>query len=91
MFYNYDRSRFQNVFTKLQALSLYQEYDRVLMLDNDMLVLRNGLEEVFRCLNAFPHSFLVNSPNFHGIPCAAAVAPCAVSFLDSLSFEECHM
>eukprot|EP00927_Polykrikos_kofoidii_P029496 TRINITY_DN25504_c0_g1_i1.p1 TRINITY_DN25504_c0_g1~~TRINITY_DN25504_c0_g1_i1.p1 ORF type:complete len:1044 (+),score=174.76 TRINITY_DN25504_c0_g1_i1:63-3194(+) len=40
MYKNYARSRFKAVFTKLQALSC-TEYDKVLMLDLDMLIRRN--------------------------------------------------
>lgn len=45
MFANFESSRFQNVFTKLQALSCI-EYSKVLMLDLDMLV-RGSLDELF--------------------------------------------
>lgn len=40
MYYDYGGSRFQEVFTKLQALSLV-DFDKVLMLDNDLTVRRN--------------------------------------------------
>jgi len=45
MFYNWDESRFQDVFTKLQALSC-TDFDKVLMMDLDMLV-RGNLDELF--------------------------------------------
>ncbi|CAK9005164.1 unnamed protein product [Durusdinium trenchii] len=45
MYKNHEGSRFQDVFTKLQALSC-TEYSKVLMMDLDMLV-RGNLDELF--------------------------------------------
>jgi len=45
MYYDYQGSRFKQVFTKLQVLNL-TEFDKVLMLDLDMLVRRN-IDELF--------------------------------------------
>lgn len=45
MYHNYGNSRFKEVFTKLQALNQL-DFDKVLMLDNDLIVRRN-IDELF--------------------------------------------
>lgn len=76
---NYETSRFKEVFTKLRCLSL-QQYDKILLVDTDMLIMKN-MDELFLLeapaaftrTKEFPKGSLVPASEFRPLPGADPV------------------